>query len=95
MIDLAHDPLGGFLRYLLLLDVSESEFGIRMRPKGKLWYLGVGANPWKTPVIDIDLGQLMRNYHGGGHKNIGATEFHSKTEAIAAVEEIMEKLKMK
>ena len=92
-INLANDPLNGLLRYASYYLYPKSEFGIRMRPKGKLWYLGVGVNPWRKPKLDIDLGALMReNYHGGGHYGIGATEFHSKKEAMNAKEEIIWRL---
>ena len=59
-----------------------------MRPKGNLWYLGVAANPWRRPANKLDLGALMREYHGGGHKDVGATEFKTRDEAVEAFREI-------
>ena len=92
-INLAGDPLNGLLRYAPYYLYPKISFSIRMRPKGKLWYLGVAVNPWRKPSLDIDLGALIREYHGGGHKGIGATEFHSKKEAMKAKKEIIERLK--
>jgi hypothetical protein len=94
-IDLKDDPMNGLLRYAPYYLYPKTKFAIRMRPKGKLWYLGVGVNPWRKPANYPDLGALMRRYHGGGHKGIGATEFHSKKEAMKAVGEIIERLKEK
>ena len=87
-INLEADPLNGLLRYAPYYLYPKSNFSIRMRPKGKLWYLGVAMNPWKHPARDIDLGALMKQYHGGGHKGIGATEFHSKKEALKVAQKI-------
>jgi hypothetical protein len=87
-INLANDPLNGLLRYASYYLYPKADFGIRMRPKGRLWYLGVGVNPWRQPVLDIDLGALMKQYRGGGHYGVGATEFHTKKEAFKAFEEI-------
>lgn len=91
-IDLSKDPLNGLLRYAPYYLYPKSNFSIRMRPKFKLWYLGVAANPWNPPRRSIDLGVLMQKYHGGGHKGIGATEFHTRKAAMAAFEEINELL---
>ena len=87
-INLAKDPLNGLLRYAPYYLCPKTEFSIRMRPKGKFWYLGVAVNPWRRTTLDIDLGALMKQYHGGGHKGVGATEFHTKKEAFDAFETI-------
>lgn len=95
-INLAADPLHGLLRYTPYYLYPGIEFAIRMRPKGKLWYLGVAVNPWRKPKLDIDLGALVKErYHGGGHHGIGATEFHTKKEAMRAKGEIIEMLQNK
>jgi hypothetical protein len=89
-VDLAGDPLNGLLRFAPYSFYPKTNFSIRMRPKGKLWYLGVAANPWNRAKgkLDIDLGALMRAYRGGGHKGIGATEFPTRAKALEAAKEI-------
>jgi hypothetical protein len=92
-VDLSKDPLKGLMRYAPFYFYPKSVFGARMRRKGKLWYLGIGVNPWNKPKQNIDLGEVMRGYHGGGHKGVGAAEFHSRKEALRVFEEVKKLLR--
>ena len=47
------------------------------------WGESLGKN-----AANIDLGETMREYHGGGHKGVGASEFKTKEEALKVFEEI-------
>lgn len=87
-VDATKDPLNGFLRYAPYYFYPRSMYGIRIREKGKgVWYLGVGANPWRRSENRFELGKLMRErYGGGGHKGIGATEFRTRADAMKVVE---------
>lgn len=87
-VDVSRDPLHGLLRYVPYYLYPKSTYSIRMKQKGKLWYLGVAANPWRRSANKMDLGSLMREYHGGGHKDVGATEFETRGEAMEAFQEI-------
>jgi nanoRNase/pAp phosphatase (c-di-AMP/oligoRNAs hydrolase) len=59
-----------------------------MKKKRKWWYLGVGTDPWRRSRNQIHLGMFMRQYGGGGHKDIGAAEFATKEQALKAFDEI-------
>ncbi len=87
-IELTKDPLNGLLRYAPYYLYPKSVYSFRMRPKGKWWYLGVSANPWRRKENRFDIGAIMKQYRGGGHKDVAATEFHTKGEALAAFREI-------
>ena len=87
-IDLTRDPLHGFLRFTPFYLYPKAVYGVRMRRKGAWWYLGVGVNPWRRSENGHNLGALMRGYGGGGHGNVGAAEFRSKKDALAALEEV-------
>ncbi len=87
-IDLTNDPLHGFLRFAPYYLYPKMVYGGRMKQRGAWWYLGVGVNPWRRLQNSHDIGALMKRYRGGGHKNVGATEFRSKKDALKAFEEI-------
>lgn len=90
LIDTTGDPLNGLLRYAPYYFYPRIVYHIRLKGKGDgVWYLGVGANPWRRSENAFHLGKYMReHYGGGGHKDIGATEFRTKAEALAAAEKI-------
>ncbi len=90
LIDTTGDPLNGLLRYAPFSLYPLAVYNIRLKKKeGGIWYLGVGENPWRRSENKLHLGNYMRaHYAGGGHKGIGATEFHTKEEALAATEKI-------
>lgn len=88
-INLANDPLNGLLRFAPYYLCPTTDYSFRMKPRHKLWYLGVAKSPWRDPKREVDLGSLMRErYHGGGHKGVGATEFKTKADALRAFEYI-------
>lgn len=87
-IDLSKDPLNGLLRYAPYYLCPKSVYSIRVRRKGKLWYLGVAANPWRSRENRFDLGALMKKYNGGGHYGVGATEFETREATLRAIKEI-------
>ncbi len=87
-IDVTKDPMNGLLRYAPYYLHPKILYSARMRRKGKIWYLGIGANPWRRAENKLNLGSLMRRYRGGGHKNVGATEFKTHGEAMRAFHEI-------
>jgi hypothetical protein len=87
-VDLTRDPLNGLLRFAPYYFYPKKIYSFRMRPKGKLWYLGLQANPWHRAANKMDIGALMREYGGGGHKDVGATEFGSRTKAEEAFREM-------
>ncbi|MGC9968822.1 MAG: hypothetical protein ABSC29_03805 [Minisyncoccia bacterium] len=93
-VDVTKDPLDGLLRYAPYYLYPKSIYNIRLRPKGKgVWYLGVGASPWRRSANKLELGKLMRRrYGGGGHKAIGATEFLTRADAMKAFKKINELL---
>ncbi len=69
-------------------------YAVRLTKKGKFYHLGVGANPWLKGALrkkhaDVHIGELMRKFGGGGHKNAGACEISSKRAVRAAIDAIV------
>lgn len=87
-VDVRNDPLNGLLRYAPYYLYPKSVYSVRMRRKGDLWYLGVSANPWRRSENKLDIGTIMKTYRGGGHKDVGATEFKTMQQALRAFKEI-------
>jgi hypothetical protein len=87
-VDVTKDPLHGLLRYAPYYIYPKIVYSARMKNKGKLWYLGVAASPWRRLENKLDIGAIMKTYHGGGHKDVGATEFKTKAQAEKAFREI-------
>ncbi len=87
-IDITEDPLHGLLRLAPYYLYPKSIYSGRIKKKGKVWYLGIAANPWRLSSNGWDLGMLMRRYGGGGHMHVAATEFPARGEALKAFGEI-------
>lgn len=68
----------------------DAMYQIQLKKKGRLFHLGLGANPWRRHKNGIDIGGfLRRRYGGGGHKSVGGAEFETKEAAELAVHEIV------
>lgn len=57
--------------------------------KRNLLHLNVGFNPWRKKKNRINIGQLLKKYGGGGHKNVGGLEIKDHREAIKIVNQII------
>ena len=47
--------------------------------------LSVGYNPWSQKSCEHHIGELLRQFGGGGHKVVGGASFASREEALSAV----------
>src|SRR5258708_1917509 len=62
---------------------------VRLSMRNGLYHLGVGASPWLRGKSRIHIGELLKKYGGGGHKEVGGVEFQRRDEAELASVEIM------
>jgi hypothetical protein len=93
-IDLARDS-EKFLRYAPYDLFPKIRYAVRIRRKGPVYSVGVGANPWLRRKGGVHLGKLVKKYGGGGHKDAAAVEFETRAEAMRAVEEMIKVLNEK
>jgi hypothetical protein len=70
-------------------------FAVRIFKRNRLFHLGVGQNPWHRKENHFDLGKMLQEYGGGGHKGVGAAEFKDKRSVVKAAKEIVERLNKK
>jgi len=89
-IDVTEDPLRGLFRFAPYYFYPKSLYGFSLKKKKEgVWYLGVGVAPWRRAANRLDLGLLLRRrYRGGGHKDVAATEFKTKGDAMRAFEKL-------
>ncbi len=90
LIDVTDDPLRGLLRFAPYYFYPKTIYSFRLRKKGpRVWYLGVGVAPWRRAANRFDLGLLLRRrYRGGGHKDVAATSFKTKGDAVRAFKKL-------
>ena len=61
--------------------------------KGKsVFHISLGVNPWRKKESKIDMGNILRRYGGGGHKNVGGLELPTRVDVEKAKTEILEYL---
>lgn len=65
---------------------------IRMSDRDGLYHVNVGLNPWKREKARVHIGDMLKQFGGGGHKNVGGAEFKTREEALAAVAIMIEKI---
>lgn len=76
----------------------KSLYLIRYHPfphKPSLFHVNVGANPWKRSHNKKNIGELLKSYGGGGHKDVGGVEIVGRTATERAVREITKFLNAK
>ena len=78
-----------FLRFEAYDLFPKVRYSLRIRKKGSLYSVGVGANPWLKKKGGVHLGELVKKYGGGGHKDAAAVEFETYAEALRAVEDMV------
>lgn len=91
VIDLSLFPfrdLGHYAPYYLYPKLL---YAIRFHPfpGRKLFHVNVGSNPWRKLENKKDIGELLREYGGGGHFGVGGVEFKSKKETLQAIQEFI------
>ena len=63
--------------------------------KPSLFHINVGTNPWRRAENKKNIGELLKRYGGGGHKDVGGVEIETKKKTLKAVEEIVDFLNKK
>lgn len=82
-------------RYVLAHLYPDSLIWLGIRKNNSGFILHCGKNPWniKNKNLRINIGDIMKEYKGGGHQFVGAAFFSSHEEAKEALEKILEKIK--
>jgi hypothetical protein len=74
-------------------------YGITIKRKTKtvsggseVYHISAGVNPWRKKENKVNVGDILRKYGGGGHKDVGGLEVYSKEAAEGAIREIADHL---
>jgi len=78
-------------RYLPYLLHPSADFTITVSRRGGKIHIGVGFNPWKTGNR-LNLGNLMKQYGGGGRENVAAVLVGDDATATQIVEALKAQL---
>lgn len=60
-----------FYRFLPYEIYPTANFVVGIYSKKEAFEVSVGQNPWKEPPFDIHVGQICKNFGGGGRKEVG------------------------
>jgi hypothetical protein len=96
--DFTNDPTDNLAYFAPHLLYPKQLYMIRFSPHHKgspLIHINVGTNPWRRAENKKDIGSMLKNYGGGGHKNVGGVEIKGRAAALRAVEEMTEFLNKK
>lgn len=88
-IDLSSAKFEGLTHYAPYYLHPRITYAIRFSPRSGLFHLNVSASPWRRSHNKIHIGELLRRYGGGGHKDVGGVEFDTRKEAEQAVKQIV------
>ncbi|RJQ29268.1 hypothetical protein C4571_01880 [Candidatus Parcubacteria bacterium] len=64
-------------------------YSVTLKQDGRFFHLNVAANPWRRSQNILEIGKILRNHGGGGHKDVGGAEFRTHHRAEVAVQSIM------
>jgi hypothetical protein len=68
-------------------------FAITLLPTRAGDHITVSTNPWNRPATDLNLGEMMKKYGGGGHQAVGGCNPPSPITAMKWGREIFELVK--
>ncbi len=79
----------GFIGYYIY---PKAEYAVTVSMDSSGFHLHVGRNPWLKKKSNLSIGDLMKKYGGGGHKNVGGLEVKNRQQALKTADEIVEYL---
>ncbi len=91
-IDKTNNEISGshFLAFYLY---PKSFYSVSISKYSGYYHISAGDNPWnRARGHDINIGEIMTKYGGGGHKGIGGTEKRSKDEILKVADEVVKYL---
>ena len=97
-IDLTKDPTDDLAYFGSFYLNPKLLYCVRFHPfpgKPRLFHINVGANPWRRKENKKNIGELMKSYGGGGHKDVGGVELHGRAATERAAREMVEFLNKK
>lgn len=82
---------GEYLRYTPYLIDQSIEYVIGVYKVQQFFFVSVGRNPWMG-TSPIHLGEICRDFGGGGHQNVGGASFSEGSIARAVAMKIRERI---
>lgn len=70
----------------------ELEYTVAVDGEGADFHIQVSRNHWLNKLSSINIGIMLKNFGGGGHKDIGGSEAGSHEQALKIAREIVEYL---
>ncbi len=62
---------------------------IRISERDGLYHINLGVSPWKRDKSTIRVDRILKQFGGGGHKDVGGVEFKTHSEALSAMSAII------
>lgn len=70
----------------------ECRYGVIVKKKNDMFHIGAAINPWNKPRRQTHIGELLKEYGGGGHRNVGGLEIKARRKTMEVLQEIIERL---
>ena len=91
VVDLTGDPTDDLAYFGPYYLHPKMMYLVRFHPfpgKPSLFHINAGANPWRRSGNKKNIGELLKKYGGGGHKDVGGVEITGRAAAERAIAEI-------
>jgi hypothetical protein len=98
VVDLTGDSTGNLAHFAPYYLYPKMLYVVRFHPfpgKPTLFHVNVGSSPWRRNENKKNIGELLKKYGGGGHKDVGGVEIQGKSATLKAVGEIVNFLNKK
>lgn len=82
----------GRVRFAPFYLYPRTVYAIRIERKDGFSQVGIGANSWRRKENELHIGELLRKYGGGGHKDVGGVLLKDKKDAEKVAKEIIARL---
>jgi len=98
VVDLTNDSTDDIAHFAPYALYPKLNYVIRFHPfpdKPTLFHINVASSPWRREENDKNIGEMLKRYGGGGHKDVGGVEIQGRAATVHAVEEMAEFLNKK
>ena len=77
------------LRFAPFYFYPKARYGVTVKRKRQGYHITVGVNPWRKGELEFNIGEMLRAYGGGGHKQVGGLEILHSNNAPKILGEIL------
>jgi hypothetical protein len=90
--DLSLDPTDDIAHFAPYYLYPKLNYVVRFHPfpgRRSMFHVNVGSNPWRRSENKKNIGEFLKKYDGGGHKDVGGVDVNGKAKVLRIIEAVV------